>query len=121
MSSYLGKDYIKSRRSSILNIFRDDLQGFFDPVVDRILCLVRQQIQDAQAEAGRQVITVRALHYALPPFILACSHFQIILLTKVSELSWLVVSGIPSISERPSGMRLSHRAKLLSLFLTTRE
>ncbi|PYI02703.1 actin-like ATPase domain-containing protein [Aspergillus sclerotiicarbonarius CBS 121057] len=36
---------------------RDDLRGMFDAVVDRILNLVRQQITDARAETGRQVIT----------------------------------------------------------------
>ncbi|BCR91386.1 Hsp70 family protein [Aspergillus chevalieri] len=37
-------------------IHSDDLRSIFDPVVDQILSLVRQQIKDATAEVGRGVI-----------------------------------------------------------------
>lgn len=44
---------------SLLNLYSDDLRSIFDPVVNQILSLVRQQMKDAVAEAGRGVINVR--------------------------------------------------------------
>lgn len=38
----------------------DDLRSLFDPVVDQILSLVRQQIKEASAQNGRGVINVRS-------------------------------------------------------------
>ncbi|KAK9554850.1 hypothetical protein V6Z77_006137 [Aspergillus fumigatus] len=47
-----------------------DLRSIFDPVIERIVSLVRQQIADARQETGKDVINVclseRSLHSALP-------------------------------------------------------
>lgn len=50
---------------SILIICRKDLQSLFDPVVEKIISLVRQQIVDANKEAGCEAINVR-LHPVSP-------------------------------------------------------
>ncbi|OJJ58314.1 hypothetical protein ASPSYDRAFT_1179147 [Aspergillus sydowii CBS 593.65] len=41
---------------SLVIISKNNLQSLFDPVVEKILALVRQQIVDANKEAGRQAI-----------------------------------------------------------------